>query len=213
VILALLLAAVAPKNAVEAERAFAAKAQTQGLWTAFRETAAPSASMFVPQWIPAHDFLKGRKDPLLGYMWWPAEAYVSCDGSVAVVTGPSVLGRTRGYFTTIWARQPDGGWKWQLDHGDVLDRPRPAGERPRVRNAACKPRSDMRPGAVELIRDAGEAKGIGPDGKVGEGRSIDGSLVWTWKTAPSGSRTVSVQLWDGAKFAQVLRDEVRVPAP
>jgi hypothetical protein len=50
----LLAAAAAPLTAVEAERAFAADAQKQGQWTAFRKWAAPDAVMWTPQavWAP-----------------------------------------------------------------------------------------------------------------------------------------------------------------
>ena len=76
-IIALLLAAAAPQaapqTAVDAERAFAAHAQKVGQWTAFRDYAEPTAVMFDPQAVGAHDFLKGRKDPPRSVEWWPAD--------------------------------------------------------------------------------------------------------------------------------------------
>jgi hypothetical protein len=209
-ILALLLAAASPQSAIDAEHEFAARAQTEGMWTAFRATASPGASMFVPQHVRAHDFLKDRKDPLIGYMWWPAEAFVSCDGSVAVTTGPSVLGRTRGYFTTLWA-QHEGGWKWLFDHGDALERPRPAGETARVRTASCKRLPPVPAGWSETLLEEADSAGIGSNGVVGKGRSADGSLTWEWKVTSDGGRTVEVFLWDGAKPVQVLKDRVEAP--
>ena len=211
-ILALLLAAAAPQTAVDAEREFAAMAQTQGLWTAFRATASPGASMFVPHYVRAHDFLKDRKDPLIGYMWWPAEAFVSCDNSTAVITGPSVLGSTRGYFTTLWAKHEAGEWKWLFDHGDTLDRPRPAGERTRVRTASCKRLAGPPPGWSEMMLSDGEGAIGGAGSTSARGRSGDGSLTWEWKVAPDGGRTIEVFLWDGAKPELVLKDEVKAPA-
>jgi hypothetical protein len=46
--LALVAATTPAQSVIEAERAFGAKAQQEGFWTAFRATAAPDALMFVP---------------------------------------------------------------------------------------------------------------------------------------------------------------------
>ena len=72
-------------TAVEAERDFNRLAQTEGQWTAFRRYATGDAVMFVPKPGNAQAFLKARKDPPIAVQWWPAESYVSCDGSVAVM--------------------------------------------------------------------------------------------------------------------------------
>ncbi|HEY0112244.1 MAG TPA: hypothetical protein VGB59_03735 [Allosphingosinicella sp.] len=207
-IIALLLAAAAPADAVEAERAFAERAQTEGMWTAFRATAAEGAIMFVPKPTKAQAWLKGRKDPPQGYMWWPGQAYVSCDGAMAVTTGPSVLGKARGYFTTLWERRPDGEWRWLFDHGDALEKPRSAGEQPRVRKATCKglPR---RSSLSILGMEDGLATGIGAGSVTEKGTSADGSLKWEWTVAPDGSRTVAAYLWNGSRHEPVLQDVVR----
>lgn len=197
-ILALLLAAAAPATAEEAERAFAAAAQTEGQWTAFRATAAPHAVMFVPQQVDAPQWLKDRPDPPFAIMWWPAESWVSCDGSVAVNTGPWVRqGGGFGYFTTVWARQPDGDWKWLLDHGAPIRTPRPAGERAKLRNASCVPGEPRRNGwTVVAMEDRGQ------------GRSYDESLRWNWQVFPDGSRRFSAELWTGAGYEQIVGDQV-----
>jgi hypothetical protein len=195
----LLLIAASPQTAVEAERDFAARAQTEGMWTAFRATAAPGAIMFVPQQVGAHDFLKDRKDPLLGYMWWPAEAFVSCDGNTAVTTGPSVLGGSRGYFTTAWQKQPDGEWKWLLDHGDTLTKPRNAPEQPKLLTASCTKTPGQRPIVVPV--------------GGGAGFSDDGTLVWIWHVNTNGGRTLTVYLWDGNEYDRVIEDKVDSTAP
>ena len=208
----LLLIAAAPSTAIDAERAFSDRAQTEGLWTAFRATAAEEALMFVPRATRAHDFLKDREDPLLGYVWWPAEAFVSCDGQVTATTGPSVLGRTRGYFTTVWIRQLDGAWKWILDHGDALASPRLAGERPKVRRAACSG-LEAKPGQwVVTSMDTGASEGIGPS-HSGEGVSGDGSFKWSWRELPGGGRRIEVALWNGRHVEPVIVDEVAGSAP
>ena len=188
-----LLAAAVPQSAVDAERAFAAMAQTEGQWTAFRAYAAPDAIMFTPEAGKAQAFLKDFKDPPVPVMWWPGEAWISCDGSLAVNTGPWVRpgGRSVGYFTTVWARQPDGSWKWLLDHGDVLARPRPAGETVRPRRAACSP-----------------APTAGEDGRR---YSADRTLRWSFTVAADQSRTVAAELWTGRTYETVLHDRVAAP--
>jgi len=195
-ILAMLLAAAAP-TAIDAEREFARRAQTEGMWTAFRATAAEDALMFLPQPSRAHDFLKDRKDPLLSYMWWPADAYLSCDGKTAVTTAPAVRGAYRGYFTTVWVRQPDGAWKWVLDHGDAVAAARPAGETVRLHKPRCSGRKAA-PGAA-----------AGGDGKTsGGGASPDNSLAWNWTVAQDGSRIFRVTQWDGSDHKLVLDNQV-----
>ena len=201
------LTAAAPLTAIEAERAFAADAQRLGQWTAFRKWAAPQAILFVPQPVNAHEFLKNATDPQLSYQWWPAKAFVSCDGSMAVTTGPSVRGNYRGYFTTIWQRQPDGSWRWLLDHGDRLERPRLAGERTQVQRARCEA-----PFVSPLIGTKYKIEG----GRSGAGQSRDGSLRWSWASGAKGERIISVSLASGpdrigTRFDRVLHDEVVAP--
>jgi hypothetical protein len=195
VIFALLLAAAAPQSAIDAERAFAAAAQTDGQWTAFRAYAAPDGVLFTPQQVNAQEWLKGRADPPQAVMWWPAEAWISCDGTTALTTGPWLRdgGRTAGYFTTVWRRQPDGSWKWLLDHGHTLARPRPAGDAPKVRRASCEGLPTVK--RVEGVRG------------YETGSSPDGSLVWNWNVFENGARIVWAELWDGASHRKVLEDK------
>lgn len=200
-ILALLLAAAAPQTAVDAEREFAARAQTEGMWTAFRATAADDAILFVPKPVNAQAWMVDRKDPQIGYMWWPAHSFVSCDGTIAVNTGPSVLSASRGYFTTIWRRQPDGGWKWVFDHGDTLSAPRAAYEVSKVRKASCRGRPAIPPVSAQSILQGN-----------GSGASPDGTLTWSWTLFPNAGRQLNVHLWDGSALRPVLEDKV-VPAP
>ena len=122
-------------------------------------------------------------------MWWPAEAYLSCDGRTAVTTGPWVRngGKLVGYFTTVWRKQADGGWKWVLDHGDALARPRAAGDRVTPRRAACT------------------APSAAPGSKAG---SPDGSLRWTWEVEADGARRFTAWLWNGRRFVEVVDDPV-----
>lgn len=195
-ILAALLLMQGP-GAVDAERDFNRAAQTEGQWTAFRRYAADDAVMFVPRPGNAQAFLKDRKDPPIAVQWWPAESYVACDGSVAVNTGPWVRPGGSGYFTTVWVRQADGGWKWIYDGGDELKRPRPLPEQPKVRHATCTPVIPSVPAMPGTDSDAGGSQ--------------DGSLRWRWAMAADGSRSFTASLWDGQRFIPVIEDRVAAP--
>ncbi|WP_231733715.1 MULTISPECIES: hypothetical protein [unclassified Sphingomonas] len=195
--LALLLAMQGP-SAVDAERAFNRMAQTQGQWTAFRAFATDDAVMFLPQPSNAQAFLKDRKEPVIAVQWWPAESYVACDGSTAVNTGPWVRPGGSGYFTTVWHRQGDGGWKWSYDAGDALATPRALPEPPKVRRAACggKP--------VPPAHARGE--------RSGGGASPDGTLIWRWEVDADDARRFTASLWNGSRYEPVVQDRVAAPA-
>lgn len=195
IIAALLLAQAG--TAIEAEREFNRAAQTQGQWTAFRRYATDDAVMFVPAPENAQKFLRDRKDPPIAVQWWPAESYVSCDGSVAVNTGPWASPRGSGFFTTVWVRQAGGGWKWVYDGGDALKTPRALPEKPRVRRAAC----GKVPPLVPATQDRGR----------GSGMAQDGSLTWRWIVAPDGSRSFTASIWNGRTFEDVVTDRVAAP--
>jgi hypothetical protein len=194
-LLALVLQAAGPQTAIDAERAFYAAAQAKGQWTAFREFAAEDAIIFVPQPAKAHEVLP-KKNPPVAVQWWPAESYVSCDGRVAVNTGPWVLPRGSGYFTTVWVKQPDGTWKWVMDGGDALTKPRVLPEKPKVRRAGCSGSPRVVPGTY---RD---------EAKHAEGSSPDGSLAWHWEVQPDGGRRFQAELWNGTRWEAVVKNEV-----
>ena len=210
-ILALLLAAAAaqpaskpaPMSAIDAERAFAADAQKLGQWTAFRKWSTPDALMFVPQPTKAHNFLKGRKNPPVPVYWWPGRSYVSCDGKLAINTGPWVrdFGKSVGYFTTVWVRQADGRWKWIYDAGNEDKFMRDEGGDIAPVNAAC-PKVPLAPPPQREVP---------ANVKTGGGSSGDGSLSWGWTVAASGERNFFALLWDGKKRQMVIEDKVAAP--
>ena len=209
-IAALLLAAAAP-SAIDAERAFAADAQKIGQWTAFRRYAEPSAVMFDPQAVWAQEFLQGRKDPPRAIQWWPARSFVSCDGGLAVNTGPWRNGARNGYFTTIWVRQKDGGWKWTMDGGDALKTPLARPARPAVARASCAGLNRLR--AVYASQTPATARIAGkPPADAGQGRSADGTLSWSWTVARDGARHFEAKLWNGRRYRIVLDQHIAAPA-
>lgn len=205
-LLLMLAATDAPSmTSIDAERAFAGDAKVDGQWTAFRKWSTADAVMFVPQPINAQAFLKDRKDPPVAMDWWPAASYVSCDGKTAVNTGgwrrPD---GTVGYFTTVWQRQADGGWKWLVDGGDTLKVARERPAEPKVVRASCK-----RAGGLHV------ASGLRSlDAKREVGASADNTLSWQWDVMPDGARTFVVWIDDDGdreQLSPVIDDSI--PAP
>ncbi|MEO5493292.1 MAG: hypothetical protein ABIR08_04615 [Sphingomonas sp.] len=194
-----MLAAAAPAmTPVDAERAFAADAKTIGQWTAFRKWSTDDAVMFFPQPVNTHEVLKDRKDPPNAIDWWPTASYLSCDGKLAVNTGGwKRPDGTDGYFSTIWVKQPDGGWKWAVDGGDKLAaaRPRPASVKS-VR-AACSGKVGLKSAA----RDSGE----------GARASADQTLTAKYTVAADGARRFTAKTWDGRAYRTVIDDQIAAP--
>ena len=207
-IAALLLAASVP-TAVDAEYAFARDAQRIGQWTAFRKYADRDAVMFTPQAVWARDFLMGRKDPPKSVRWWPAHSFVSCDGRTAVNTGPWIRpDNSHGYFTTVWQRTARQ-WRWAYDGGDAQKGALPKPSRLQVHRAACRTKAPGAPIIPPPPLSAEKARTTPVD--QGRGESSDKTLGWDWKVDKKGERRFRVYLWNGARYAQVLYNDV--PAP
>ncbi|MGK2911639.1 MAG: hypothetical protein ACSLE1_17825 [Sphingobium sp.] len=193
-----------PSAVVAAEIAFNRLAQDKGQWTAFRETAAKDAVMFVPDMVNAQVWLKGRKDPLASVKWKPEKVLMSCDGSVGVSTGSwQQPDGSIGFFTTIWRRDNKGRWRWVLDHGDTLKTARPAADFITTRLATC-PR-DRRPEPPAVA-------GIAPIPTPGIGASDDDSLKWRTEVRADKSRRVTISLLSNGAYENALIDEVAAPA-
>lgn len=189
-----------PSAYVAAEIAFARLAQEKGQWTAFRETSAPDAVMFVPQRVKARDWLKAQANPAEAVKWQPRAVYVSCDGNAGATTGAWQKGGGTGYFTTVWLRDPiSGKINWVLDHGDALTAPRAAPDFIESKQAKCGSRP-----AVPI-----EAGDEGDDMAVG--LSPDQTLSWTSTVHPDQSRRLVIRLWDGKTMATVIDDKVAAP--
>ena len=188
-----------PSGFIAAEIAFARLAQEKGQWTAFRETAAPDAVMFVPQRVKAQDWLKTQKNPAEAVKWQPHAVYVSCDGNSGATTGAWQKGPANGFFTTVWTRDEKGRINWILDHGDELKTPREAPDFIASKQAVCGSRP-----AVPI-----EAGAEGDDMAVG--LSADQTLSWTSTVRADKSRRVTIRLWDGKDMATVVDDQVAAP--
>ena len=194
-----------PSAVIAAEIAFNRLAQEKGQWTAFRETAAKDATMFVPQPVSAQVWLKGKADPATSVKWQQHKAFMSCDGKTGVTTGATQWpGGQSGYFTTVWqwfekGSQGDGEWKWVLDHGDFVTSPRATPEMIETRVASCKGKAPAALTAPPV------------DAQMKMGFSRDQSLNWTWVVQPDGARTLDVRLWNGTSTDSVIMDSVAAP--
>lgn len=196
-------------TALDAERAFSREAQRMGQWTAFRAYAGRDAVMFTPQTVWARDFLRNKKDPATALQWSPNESYVSCDGRIAVNTGPftSPTGNQSGYFTTVWQRDKRR-WRWIYDGGDTLKSPLVARKTPIVQKGSCRGHA---PGAPLI---AAPSMKRGPRGEApadfGKGQSGDRTLAWDWKVDAKGVRRFRTFLWNGRSYLIAL-DQIIVP--
>lgn len=207
-IAALLLLATAP-TAVDAEIAFARDAQKIGQWSAFRKWADRDAVVFTPQAAWAQTSLP-ETNPPKAIRWRPAHSFVSCDGRIAVNTGPwwKVNGTPGGYFTTVWQRGK-GQWRWVYDGGGPLEGAAPTAARAQTHRASCARRAPGAPIAPPPPLTPKEARKTPEDN--GRGQSADRTLGWDWKVDKKGGRTFRVFLWNGTHYAQVLHNNV--PAP
>jgi ketosteroid isomerase-like protein len=185
-----------PSSVIAAEIAFNRLAQQKGQWTAFRETAADDAVMFVPHKVVARDWLKKKADPPASVTWSPSIVYVSCGGSLAASTGNwKRPDGSVGYFTTIWRRDKKGAWKWVLDHGDTLSTARPA--------------PDFLTGKVATCKRSAPPPPPPPGTKPGDmPPPADESLIWSADVAPDNSRRVMVKMWTGETYETVIDDKV-----
>ena len=239
-ILALALAVAMPVEA--AERAFAAQAQREGQWTAFRTTAAPDAVMFDPEMVRTHDLLAGKADPPAAVMWWPARTITSCDGTLALSTGPwtTRTGKAQGTFTTVWQRQAGGGWKWLYDSGRQTPAKVSAGaavihadpgcsrlprRSPDQSDVVAEGRLTLTAAAPDLLVQFDDAMPLVgaradvpaiPARRLLGGESPDHSLRWqvdAIDSAAQGAHMLRVWRWTGRTLALALIDVVGVKAP
>ncbi|HXI86503.1 MAG TPA: DUF4440 domain-containing protein [Parvularculaceae bacterium] len=116
-----------PAPIVAAERAFAAEGYQRGVKASFLATTADDAIMFAPGPVGARETLLAMPDSdpdaARGHLnWWPRWAGIARSGDLGFTTGPyAVDGKRRGYYFTVWKKQPNGAWKWVLDAGVGAD--------------------------------------------------------------------------------------------
>ena len=107
-----------PAPVVAAERAFAADGLELGVQGSFLKHAAPEGIVFAPEPRLARA-VYGKPQPKgPPLVWWPLWAGISRSGDLGFTTGPYTYdGRPAAWYFTVWAKQPDGAWKWLFDGG------------------------------------------------------------------------------------------------
>ena len=192
-----------PSAIIAAELGFAQLAQARGQWTAFVAISTDTATMFVPQPVNAHQYLKGKPNPPVAVRWQPHLVWSSCDGSFGVTTGAWQLPTATGYFSTVWQRQKNGGYKWVMDGGDALATPLIAPEFVQAKVASCEHRAAV-PATATATATANAA--------TVAGQSDDRTLRWSAQVDARGGRVFRVATWNGAGFDTVLDQTIAPPA-
>ena len=205
---------------VEAERAFAQAARTDGANAAFLRYSAPDALVFQPKPRLAKAALEANPIPAVPLNWWPAYAGIAVSGDLGFTTGPFVVGtgdrKSHGWYFTIWRRQPDGSWRWIIDHGPRTREAAANGTGAQVaalphgrRSPPAKAFGDVKSTearlAAELAADARAAlpRFLAADGRlmrVGPQPAV-GSAAWTPLLAADPDRIETVMLGGGASAA------------
>jgi hypothetical protein len=156
-----------PAPVLAAERAFSARAAVVGVSPSFLEYMADQAIIFGPDPVLAKAFYGARpagkapKDGGTLLAWWPNFAGVARSGDLGFTTGPATIDGKRGiFYFTVWARQPDGGWKWVYDGGIDADGAAAAG-----------------PEAEPAILPPGDAKPLAPAAAMDQVRTAEIALA------------------------------------
>lgn len=111
---------------VETEHAFATYSIDHGMKEAFLAYAAPNGLIIRRRPVNAIEAWTQTTPPPPGLLtWYPTYADVSRAGDLGWTTGPwefrdkptDKAASGNGHFITIWRKQPDGIWKFEMDFG------------------------------------------------------------------------------------------------
>jgi ketosteroid isomerase-like protein len=119
---ALAKSGIDPAPVVAAERAFAADGLAMGVRDSFLKHSAPEGIVLAPDPILAKAAFAEPRPKGADLVWWPLWAGIAQSGDLGFTTGPYTLGGKPGaWYFTVWAKQPDGAWKWLFDGGPPSD--------------------------------------------------------------------------------------------
>ncbi|MBW8813703.1 MAG: DUF4440 domain-containing protein [Caulobacterales bacterium] len=146
-----LAAPATPAPVVAAERAFAADGLELGIQGSFLKHSAPEAIVLNPEPTLAHALYAEPKPKGAPLVWWPLWAGIARSGDLGFTTGPyTYAGTPRAWYFTVWARQPDGSWKWLMDAGPPSD---PAGAAPQGSDVAYAQPAARTAGSADKAMD------------------------------------------------------------
>lgn len=148
-----------PAPVVAAERAFAADGLALGVQASFFKHSAPDGIVFGPEPILAKAAFGEPRPAGPPLVWWPLWAGIARSGDLGFTTGPYTFdGKPRAYYFTVWARQPDGAWRWLYDGGPPSDMTGAAPKDSPVAYARLSARQAGSPGkAMVQVADAEKA--------------------------------------------------------
>ncbi len=204
-----------PSDIIAQEIAFARLVDDKGQWPAFRATAAHDAQMIAGNAVvDVQGWTRKQPNPAAPLRWKTHAVWMSCDGSYAVTYGGWQAGTgvgpgAQGWFSTVWARQKRGDYKWVLDQGDTTAQPIPEPEWIDAQVAECPVRPKRPLGAPPLPRDA--APPALTDHLSGE--ASDHTLVWTTRIAADGTRDFLLRIRVGTQIQDVLQRKVAPTHP
>jgi ketosteroid isomerase-like protein len=114
--------ASSPAAVVAAERAFAADGLALGVKDSFLKHSAPTGIVLNPEPQLAQAVYGAAAGSTTRLVWWPLWAGIARSGDLGFTTGPYTVNDKPGaWYFTVWAKQPDGGWKWLFDGGAPSD--------------------------------------------------------------------------------------------
>lgn len=162
----------APDEVVAAERSFAAYAQTHGVNSAFHQFIADDGLLFIPDPKLGKTLLAKAPNGPGSLNWWPIYAGMAASGDLGFTTGPYVMegprGKAYGHFFTVWRKQPDGMWRWLLDHGTPTTAQPAEGPDAPVRTLTASGKRGQAAGAWSklIMLEAEFAQALGRDAKA-----------------------------------------------
>jgi ketosteroid isomerase-like protein len=187
------LAATDPAPVVAAERAFAADGLAMGVKDSFLKHSAPDAIVLNPEPQLAKAVFGAASPGGPKLVWWPLWAGVAKSGDLGFTTGPyTVNDRPAAWYFTVWAKQPDGSWKWLFDGGPPSDATgvAPQGSSVAYAKASAKAAGSPAKAMTEVTRAEAElARGSASDLKAAYLAALaeDGRVVGS-KAKPPASR-------------------------
>lgn len=207
-----------PSTIVAAEVAFARAAREQGQWTAFQQFAAPGAVIHGTNGvIDAGTWLPAQTDPAEPVQWGARIVVMSCDGATAVSQGRFVTPEgIVGNYVTVWARQPDGDYKWAYDVGGP-DVPQPPPRTEVADGDIVVTAIDSIQGLVATCPRAGvpipppPAIPIGEDGAANAVLSKDGTLRWRWEHREGGTKFVAAEYFYQGQWLTAIEESLASP--
>ena len=192
-------------DSIQAERQFAADAQTLGQWTAFAKWAHPDGVLVGRSVVNARDFASAQENPETALRWWPVRVIHSCDFRTAINIGgweDPATGEA-GTFHTVWVKG-ENGWSYLVDLGTEGRTALPDTGGVDVKKASCLNRE-----GTDKLRRMYPANAVYE--RSGRGVSPDGTIMYTWGIEPDGGKSFRVHAWDGYHPRTVY--DFRMPPP